>query len=454
MNPQATLSSLPTANIPYVLPAGFMPPTAPSDASSESSVDSMLGMSEEEIKQHLASLPAFFSMCLDLKSEVDSLKTKCCSLENECHELKADKSLLVESLNNVKKEFSDYKSATGIRFNTGEQYSRSNNLVFEKLRNVPTNLHGMKFTKRIVNELNRLFPDIKLSSGDIDTSHILYFKVPQHRRDPVVIVKFVNRDLRNLIYSQRLQSTCREVLISEHLTPLNKELFKKTADVVGESNVRFSKRMVFANINGQQKNIQQASDIPDASEVVSDHTPVSNDVPPVPAADVRRPPPKHGKFQRRRHQNHRPPPSHSDKRVFRHPHYRPHPKSRYNAQFQASHSVRNNHTSLQNNLPNQFQQPFNCNSNVADYASNSTRLGWNNPNTNVTANRVNVTANHPNPNSNYVHNTGPGWVWNGPSPPSQPNMAYCNNVFSSNGTGFNPNLPGFNCGPRWPSTHQ
>ena len=46
----------------------------PSDSSSELNI---FGMGEAEIKQHLASLPAFFQKVFDLESEVGTLHAKC-----------------------------------------------------------------------------------------------------------------------------------------------------------------------------------------------------------------------------------------------------------------------------------------------------------------------------------------------------------------------------------------
>ena len=100
-------------------------------------------------------------------------------------------------------EYDAYRESCEKHFNATGQYSRQNSLLFEFLLKVPRNLHGFKFSKYVVRELNKLFPHLRISLRDIDASHILYFSDPEEKKLPVVIVKFVSRDLRNSIYRNR-----------------------------------------------------------------------------------------------------------------------------------------------------------------------------------------------------------------------------------------------------------
>ena len=194
----------------------------------KSQCDDCLDMSKDRILQLLSSIPAmnerldnleYKNSCLE--SENLHLKTKYDDLENRHNLLQSDHDIL-------KTNFATSNDNFLKRFNKGEQYTRRNCLLVNKLLKVPTNIHGWKFSRYIARELNKLFPSISVSYSDIDTSHILY---KDEEKKPVIVVKFVNRDLRNLLWSNRLQINSAHVFLSEHLTPLNSNLFSKAKDI-------------------------------------------------------------------------------------------------------------------------------------------------------------------------------------------------------------------------------
>ena len=87
--------------------------------------------------------------------------------------------------------------------NNIEQYGRLYNLVLDNVYNVPVHLKGMRFSLYIVYLLNRLFwPHLTrpVLPADIDKAHPLYRK---QNGKSVLIVRFVNRDIRDELFYNR-----------------------------------------------------------------------------------------------------------------------------------------------------------------------------------------------------------------------------------------------------------
>lgn len=230
-----------------------------------------------EILNLVTKIPGILAKLTALENRSNHLDEKCSFLTNKCAGLEAKCTNLQSTLASVQKELSEHKSSAAIRFNVGEQYTRCNALLIHNLHEVPRNVHGVHFSRFVAKQLNFHFPSISITHGDIDVSHILYFASP-YQQDPVIVCKFVNRDLRNLYFDLRRSNSYRgEVYFSDHLTPLNRELFEKAVKATNKDSVWFAKRKIHASINGVTKVIEQESDLLSVSDPAG--TENSNDTP-------------------------------------------------------------------------------------------------------------------------------------------------------------------------------
>ena len=126
------------------------------------------------------------------------------------------------------------------KLNALEQYGRRQNLeIIPVTSNADTNA--------IVQEIAELL-QVTISSKDISTSHRLHTKSKSN--PPPIIVRFVNRDVRNRIYSNRKNARnadftklsikgVEKIFINENLTYLKKKLFWKSKQKAKEAGFKF-----------------------------------------------------------------------------------------------------------------------------------------------------------------------------------------------------------------------
>lgn len=218
-------------------------------------------LDNDHILDLVSKIPTLLAKFAAVEQRNIDLDVKCTNLTSKYSALESSYCDLKTELTSVKKELSEHKSATDIRINETEQHGRSNSLLIHNLENVPRNLHNYKFSQYVLKQLQKHFPSVKVSQNDIDVSHILYFAAP-YGQDPVVIVKFVNRDLRNYYYDLTLSDSYNgDVYFSDHLSPRNKELFDKAIAATNRDSVWFAKRKVHAIINGTTRIIEKESDL-------------------------------------------------------------------------------------------------------------------------------------------------------------------------------------------------
>ena len=213
---------------------------------------------------HLVSLiPSLMKRCSALELKSSSLEKESSSWKDKFTSLEAKYSDLNVQFNSMKNEFSAHKAATAIKFNTVDQYSRSNALLIHNLVNVPRNTYGKQFSEYVAKELNKQFTSIQIKHTDIDVSHILYYAGP-YSRNPVVVCKFVNRDLKNLYFDLASSRNYRGSLsLSDHLTPFNRTLYDKASALSHIESVWFhrSKRQLFAIVGGKRRAIVTEADL-------------------------------------------------------------------------------------------------------------------------------------------------------------------------------------------------
>ena len=140
-----------------------------------------------------------------------------------------------------------------------EQYTKIENLLIHGLTGVP-NYKGYLFSTWVADMINMLIPnlDFAISPEHISISH------PLRNNDEmtkVVIVRFVNRDVRNEIFYKKKWITNSNVYITEHLTKRNLDLLKKTKALVGPKNAWSSQTKLFCKVGDKKMPIMCENDL-------------------------------------------------------------------------------------------------------------------------------------------------------------------------------------------------
>ena len=142
------------------------------------------------------------------------------------------------------------------------QYLRLNSLLVHGWKNIPKGKHGIEFTEYVLNELIKLFPQHAkyLTPGVIDTSHPL---PTRSNKKSVVIIKFVQRDIRNLLFfdKRELKGNKDGIVITEHLTQRNLSLLRQTRDLFGYKNAWSSKCKIYVSYGGRKYAVKNPSDL-------------------------------------------------------------------------------------------------------------------------------------------------------------------------------------------------
>ena len=274
-------------------------------------------MSSEDIIKLIACIPALNDKYANLEMKHSALEDKYASLDNSYSHLSTKYAELDSKFSNLevenstlKNDIATVKSSSSKQLNSLAQYSRRNSFLAHRLRNVPMWLHGTEFTKWVAKELSRITPHLTLSHHDIDTSHFLYYEYEGRKRFPVVVVKFVCRDLRNEIMSKCGQDGYlgnSGVYLSEHLTNDNRQLFEDARQSYGEAWTEQCR--IFVRSNGKKKEIINESDLcPQSNFVVVDDSANISDGPPTQGSDTvnsrnsRPAPPFRNRFYNKNHQ--------------------------------------------------------------------------------------------------------------------------------------------------------
>ena len=241
----------------YINPM-YLNPTYDEEASNFNE-EMFLNLGRKEILALIASVPILNERCCNLESRCSSLESNYSNLQNSYSALKKQIDDVQAENTGLKNQIVSQYSASCKEINLINRYSRRNSLLGHRLRNVPTNLHGTSFSKFVAAELRRIMPGLSISYEDIDTSHILYYELDGESSYPVVVIKFVNRDLRNNIWHWENFSDS-DVFFTEHLTAPNRKLFKKAEEIF--SNAWTEQCRIFVmDSYGRKKEIVQEADL-------------------------------------------------------------------------------------------------------------------------------------------------------------------------------------------------
>ena len=242
-------------------------------------LSNLIRNSEKDLFSLLSGIPALYDRLSYLESSHSSLLSKYTALENnfsdlsaKCSSLEHKCSDLVNENITLKNDIKSNSSSFEKRHNGLAQYTRRNSLLAFRLRNVPMHLHGTAFSKWVANALSKLIPGLSITHNDIDTSHFLFYEYEGQNRFPVIVIKFIRRDLRNDI----LKKCNRQgylgnsgVYFSDHLTVPNRKLLESAKEKYDD--VWTDQCRIFVNCNGKKREIVEESDLsPNSNFVVLD----------------------------------------------------------------------------------------------------------------------------------------------------------------------------------------
>ena len=148
-----------------------------------------------------------------------------------------------------------------------DQHSRKNNALIHGFTNLP-HLNGTAFIEFIANELNRLFPSLNgvIYPMHIDDAHPLKTK---NSRSRVVIIRFVNRWLKNELINCQDDLYNTGLSITEHLTPHTIRLLKSTEKLIGTRNTHVFNTVVHAKFQNTNFVIKTENDLNKLKEAVN-----------------------------------------------------------------------------------------------------------------------------------------------------------------------------------------
>ena len=161
------------------------------------------------------------------------------------------------ALNEVREIAAEVRSCSSARnkerIEQLDQYGRRNMLLLIKFL-YPEKLYGLDFIIWIVDELNKMFPDLKVpvQVSHIDDAHPL----PSRNGDSKVVIKFANRWMKNEIYKRRAQlkdTAYKNISITEQLTSHTQSLLNTTRTVVGKDTKVFTNNCVISLKFNQRK---------------------------------------------------------------------------------------------------------------------------------------------------------------------------------------------------------
>lgn len=181
-----------------------------------------------------------------LKAEIVELKSSQEFICNQYDQLKKDYDDIIKKNREQKIDFDKKTAEEASKIDCIEQYGRRQNLEF---KGVPQK--DGENTNDIVVKLAKVL-DVDIKESDISTSHRLPAKHKQLNSEeepahPVIIARFVNRDVRNAIYGKRKAAKhlpsdkfpvqgMKELFVNENLTQQRKKLLwltKQRAKVNG-----------------------------------------------------------------------------------------------------------------------------------------------------------------------------------------------------------------------------
>jgi len=139
-----------------------------------------------------------------------------------------------------------------------EQYSRSNCLVVHGT-NIKTSKNYHSYVDAVISVLNDKLPlSYDICPKDIDILHPL----PPNKKGQIpVIIKFIQRSIRNEVYAKKSSLVKTGITITESLTKRRLDLLKYAQAKLGFRNCWTSKGNIYCSIDGIKHSINNFHDI-------------------------------------------------------------------------------------------------------------------------------------------------------------------------------------------------
>ncbi|XP_077968559.1 uncharacterized protein LOC144422705 isoform X2 [Styela clava] len=155
----------------------------------------------------------------------------------------------LESLAKIVEQIKESATKNEIAIDNLEQYGRRNCILLHGCKRIPKAGHYGQFETYVANTLNSALKlEWPIQYGDIDVTHIL----PADGKGNVpIIVKFVRRSTKNMIYSMKRRLKKTGLSITESLTKRRVELLTEARRVLGLKNVWTMNGDIYGFHNGQ-----------------------------------------------------------------------------------------------------------------------------------------------------------------------------------------------------------
>lgn len=218
-------------------------------------IESVLELKLDPIAKTLEEVKLKISKLNDIEKAITFLSNRYDEIFEKVKKLEHDNGLLQQECKSVSMELhQSTNSITQLKqeVNNLEQYSRRDCL---EMRGIPAT--DDEDTDELVKQVGKLM-DVQIVDEDISTSHRLplpsYVRTNRNAksRDPVIIVKFVRRDIRDRFYKSkhnlRNKSTRdlgmvrmeeRKIFITESLTQQNRKLFNRCQQAKRDLDFKF-----------------------------------------------------------------------------------------------------------------------------------------------------------------------------------------------------------------------
>ena len=195
----------------------------------------------------------------DVLNKIHVLNVELEETKKVSDDLRAQFSVLGNELKEIKRNINNIK-----------QYLKLENLLFHNFYLPPGYKHmsSLEFSYFMAQQINHLIPqlDYPVSWEHISTAHPLKTK---RKTSNVIVVRFCNRNIRDEIFAKRHFISKKGCGITEHLTEINLEVFKKAKSLFGFDNVSTLNCNVFVMINGVRKFVRSSEHVIELFESIN-----------------------------------------------------------------------------------------------------------------------------------------------------------------------------------------
>ena len=190
---------------------------------------------------------------VDLKKKIESIVSDLSSMKKEAKGSR-------QAISELECKMSNWFLSLSEQMEERDQYFRKNSALVHGFKKLPP-IYNTDFIYFIVDQLNYMFPSLNGSilPCHIDDAHPLNTK--KKGGSKVVIIKFVNRWVKDKLLECRHDLYGSGFTITEHLTQNRLHLLSLAKSVVGNAHVTVYKTNIYAMCNGVEFKIAKIKDI-------------------------------------------------------------------------------------------------------------------------------------------------------------------------------------------------